>query len=222
PREAKRPFVEWGAVSVVRGGWPMTWRKWLVRCLVFTITSGLGAAGLLYQQWTNPASVRQQVIDHLGLYFSGAHVSLDSAHLRLLGGISLRELRLSRRDDPNKADLLHVPEAMIWPDKEQVVNGKFTIRKIELYRPHLRVCRSRDGRWNLAGILAPPNLDEYVPTIEFRQGTIILEDQITCPHLPVVEISGVNLTFINDPLPTIRFQGKGASRLAEALEARGS
>jgi hypothetical protein len=199
----------------------MIWRKWLVRCLVFTITSGLGAAGLLYQQWTNPASVRHQVVDHLSTYFVGAHVSLDSARLRLLGGVSLRELRLSRRDDPNNADVLYVPEATVHLDKERVSRGEFAIRKIELIRPHLRVRRTGDGRWNVAGLLAPPDLNEPIPTIEWRQATVVVEDQLACPHLPPMEITDLYVTMINDPLPTIHFQGKGSSRLAEVVAARG-
>jgi hypothetical protein len=200
----------------------MASRKWLVRCLVFTISSGLGSAALLYQQWTNPAAVRQQVVEHLGVYFVGANVTLDSAHMKLLGGISLRELRLSRRDDPNKADLLHVPEATVYPDKEQVANGTFSIRKIELHRPHLRIRRGADGRWNVAGILAPPDLSQFIPTIEFRQGRITFEDLVAGAHLPILEINNVSLTIVNDPLPTLQVQGQGATRLADVVRIGGT
>jgi hypothetical protein len=200
----------------------MTWRKWFVRCLVFTVTGGLGAVGWLYQQWTNPASVRQQVIDQLKVYFVGANVSLDSAQMKLFGNISLRELRLSQRDESYKPDVLLVPEAIIHPDKEQVAQGKFAVRKIELHRAQMRIRRGPDGRWNFAGLLAPPNLAEPIPTIEFRQGTILIEDEYACAHLPVVEINDVNLTLVNDPLPTLRVQGQGSSRLARFLEVNGS
>src|SRR5581483_2698577 len=40
----------------------MSWRKWFVRGLVFSIMGGMGCAALLYQRWTDPAAVRQHVI----------------------------------------------------------------------------------------------------------------------------------------------------------------
>ena len=71
----------------------MSRRKWLARGLVLLIVAGLAAAGLLYQYWTNPTAVRQQVINQLATHFVGVHVSLESSRLRLLGGIAVRELR---------------------------------------------------------------------------------------------------------------------------------
>ncbi len=200
----------------------MAWRKWLVRCLVCIITCGIGAAGVVYQQWTNPAAVREQVIEHLRTYFVGAHVSLDSAQLKLLGGISFRELRLTGRENTGNVDLLHVPEGMIYPDKERLTQGTFAVRKIELHRAQLRIRRGVDGKWNFTGVLAPPDLSEHVPTIEFRRATVQLEDELAGADLPVVELTDVNVTLINDPLSTIRIEGRGVSRLAEKFEAGGT
>jgi hypothetical protein len=200
----------------------MAWRKWLVRGLVVMVAGGLAGGVLLYQQWTNPAAVRRQVVEHLRTLLTGANVSLGSAHMRLLGGISLSELRLSRRDDPDRTDLAYIPAATIYPDKEQVLNGKLVIRKVELYRPHLHLRRSRDGQWNFIGLLAPPQPDAPIPTLDIKQGTLVLEDQLGCPGLPPVEITDVNLTLINDPLPVVQFQGKGLSELIDTLQVRGT
>jgi hypothetical protein len=200
----------------------MAWRKWLVRGLVFTIAGGLAGGAFLYQQWTNPAAVRHQVVDHLHTLLTGANVSVSSAHMRLLGGISLSDLRVSRRDDPDRVDLAYIPAATIFPDKEQFVNGKFVIRKVELYRPHLHIRRDRDGQWNIAGLLAPPHLEAAIPTLEVKQGTIVLEDQLACPAMQAVELTDVNLTLVNDPLSTVQFQGKGLCELAETLQVNGT
>ena len=78
-----------------------------------------GALG--YQRWTNPAAVREQVIAEIGKTFPGAQVSVDSARLRILGGIQLNGLRLTRADDPEKAEFLHVPSAIFYHDKEKIV-----------------------------------------------------------------------------------------------------
>src|SRR5262249_30396310 len=155
----------------------MPWRKWLVRGLVFSLVALSVAAVLLYQHFTNPAAARRQGLDQLSRDFIGARVSVESARFRLPGGLDVRAPRLSRRDDLDKADFLYVPSAVIYLDKEQLLDGKQAVRKVELHRPRLRVVRGRDGRWNLAGVLAPVDLSRRVPTIVVQQGTIVFEDQ---------------------------------------------
>src|SRR5438067_1952616 len=107
----------------------MTGRKWMVRGLVFGAFGGIAAAALLYQVWTNPTATRRQVHDQLEKTFVGARVSLESARLRLLGGISFTDLRMSRRDDLDQADFLYVPTGIIYHDKERLANGDLAVRK---------------------------------------------------------------------------------------------
>lgn len=209
----------------------MSWRKWLVRGLVFAIAGGLVLTGWMYRRWTNPSAVRLQVIQRLNTYFVGAQVNVDAAHLRLLGGISVTDVRLSRRDDPDRVDFAHIPSGVIYHDKEQLLHGKLAIRKLELFRPRLRVIRGPDGRWNLAGVLEllPPR--EPIPTIVVHQGTILLEDR--CPGGPGrsvgetdqpvrIELRDVSLSIVNDPLPTLNFQARGQAELSGAVHLRGT
>src|SRR2546423_956388 len=102
----------------------MTWRKWVVRGLVFSALGGLGLLALLYQAWTNPEAVRRLVLDKLGVRFLNVSVALESARLRLLGGIVVHDLRMARSDGLDRADFLYVPEAVIFHDKEQMLQGK--------------------------------------------------------------------------------------------------
>ncbi len=95
----------------------MSWRKWLVRLLVFSVLGGCAFAALLYQRWTDPAAVREQVVANLRALFPRATVSLDGAYINLFGVISLSELRLSRDDDPDGVDFLHVPSVRVYHDK---------------------------------------------------------------------------------------------------------
>jgi hypothetical protein len=197
--------------------------------------------GWLYQRWTNPSAVRLQVIDRLGAFFAGATVNIDSARLRLLGGISATDVRLTRRDDPDKIEFAYIPSAIIYHDKEQLLHGKLAIRKLELIRPRLRVVRNRQGKWNLAGILGPMHPDEPIPTIIIQQGTILFEDHAACGASdaqaappdqcgwgmgmgPVVrmEIKDVNLTFVNDPLSTLLFCLKGQADRIGAVHVEGN
>jgi len=47
----------------------MGWRKWIVRGVVYGITGACVLAALLYQRWTNPSAVREQIIAKLGEAF---------------------------------------------------------------------------------------------------------------------------------------------------------
>ena len=200
----------------------MCWRKWLVRGLVFSVLSGFGAAGFLYQRWTNPRAIRQQVLEQLGRHFPGAVVTLEGAHLRLLGGIAINDLRLCRRDDPAKGDLAYFPTGTIYHDKEQLVSGQLAVRKLELHRPRLRLIRGRDGSWNVAGIIGPVNPRETIPTMVIQSGTILLEDRLAAPAAPPVQIDDVNLTIVNDPRPTVHFEGTGHSALLGTIHVTGT
>ena len=71
----------------------MTWRKWLVRGLVFTISAGLAVAAFFYQRWTDPEKVREQVLQQLRSHFSGAHISIDATRFHLFGGITVADVR---------------------------------------------------------------------------------------------------------------------------------
>src|SRR5437016_2387873 len=103
----------------------MAWRKWFVRLLVFTIVGCCTGAVFLYEQFTNPTAVREKLTAKLKSFFPGAVVTIDSARLRILGGISVTELRLARKDDPDKNEILHVPSAFIYHDKEKILDGEW-------------------------------------------------------------------------------------------------
>src|SRR5262249_49814468 len=157
----------------------MAWRKWFVRGLVYCSLGCLVLGFVLYQLWTNPSAMREQVLAKLAKIFPGGTSTLESARLRIFGGIAVAEMRMARRDDPEKTDFLYVATATVFHDKERLLDGTIAVRKVELHRPRLRVVRLRDGTLNLSGIIAPPNLKERVPTIVFQQGQVFLEDQRT-------------------------------------------
>jgi hypothetical protein len=112
----------------------MTWRKCIVRSLVFLVVAGAAVAGWVYQHWTNPEVIREQVLAKLGDYLPGASVTLDSARVQLFGGIAVNELHMARKDDPDKTAFAHLSSGTIYPDKQKVANGKLIIRKLEFRR----------------------------------------------------------------------------------------
>jgi hypothetical protein len=182
-------------------------RKWLIRCLVYLLLGGLAAGGVTCALGTNPAAVRQMVQQQLGDRFRHVAVGVDRARLRLLGGILVRELRLARTDGLDRRDFLYVPSAVVYHDKEHLLDGKLLVRKVELTRPTLRLVRERDGQLNLSGVLGPDDPNERLPLIVVRQGTIVFEDRAAGGL--VVEVRDVQLTVVNDPLPVLQVEGSG-------------
>src|SRR5437660_12172609 len=195
----------------------MSFRKWLVRALVTLVLTGCLGAGVLYQQWTNPAAVRQQVLDLLQEQFPGATVTLDGARLRLLGGVVLTELRLLHGD--NKS-LVHIPQAVVYHDKERLLNGQFAVRRIEMKRPRVHVIRDKDGRWNLQGLTGAAESRGPVPFIVIHDGSLVVEDH--CGAAAAWEVTGLELTLLNDPADCLSFSGTGKSETFGALKVRGS
>lgn len=198
----------------------MARRKWFVRGLVFGVVAVAGVAFYLYQHWTDPAVVRAQVLAHLETMFPGAAVSLDSARLRILGGISLSELHLTRRDDDT--EVIYIPAAVLYHDKEKLLKGPIKIHKVELDRPRLRLVRNADGKWNIAGLAGPSQPNLLMPTLVIHQGTLILEDRLANKDTPPVEIAQVNLTLVNDPLPTVLIDGRARSEVVGEVEIHGA
>jgi len=174
----------------------------------------------LYQVWTNPAAIRKQVLDKLSRKFRNARIQLDSAYLRLFGGIAVNEVRMATRDDLHQADFLFIPYAVLYHDKEQLLNGALTIRKIEAQRPRLRVVFQRDGHCNLQGLMAPPCPTERMPTLVLQQGTIQIEDDRCGTPGPLLEIRQVDVTVINDPLPIIQIEGSGQIDVLGPVQVR--
>jgi hypothetical protein len=183
-------------------------RKWLVRGLVYLLLGGLAAGGGLYALGTNPAAVRQLVVAGLADRFQHVAVSVDHARLRLLGGILVSELRLARNDGLDQRDFLYAPDVIFYHDKEHLLEGKLLVRKIELSRPQFRIVRERSGQLNLSDILSPPDLSERLPAVVLHQGTLVYEDRAAGPGA-LLEIRNVQLTLVNDPLPTLQVEGAG-------------
>jgi hypothetical protein len=177
----------------------MAWRKWLGRGLVVGLVGGLAAAYALVRTWTGPEAVRAAVLLQLHDQFPGAEASLDSASLRLLGGISLTGLRLCRRDDPTHTPFLEAPAAVLWHDKEQLAREhRIVLRKIELHQPKLRLDRGPDGRWNVEDLARPGRPEQPLPILVVHQGSVRITDRLGAGH-PAVELHDLRLDLLCDP-----------------------
>src|SRR6516225_1503552 len=190
----------------------MLWRAWLLRMIVGSFCAAVALAGWFIYLHTNSEAIRQRVIFELENHLTGVNVEVGAAWLRPLGGISLRDVRLARRDDPNHPFLI-VPEATIYHDKQQFAQGRMAIRKFEFQQPSMFIRRDAEGNWNLAGICKLQPREGLAPTVVVRKGMLRVEDRLRCSSGQVFEVNEINLTMVNDPLTIMTFQGEGRSIL---------
>jgi hypothetical protein len=202
--------------------WPkLAWHKWFVRGLVFSILASGVVGTLAYQHWTNPSAVGAQVLAKVQAMFPGAVVSLESASLHIFGYIRVHELRLARRDDPG-VELAKIPSATLYHNKEKMLEGELSFRKIELHRPRLRVTRGPDGKWSVQGLCAPGKSGQPAPTIVVHDAEIQFEDKLPEGAPLKLELTGVNLTLINDPLETVLIEGVAQADLLGNVTLHGA
>ncbi len=189
----------------------MAARKWLVRSLYLAFLAVLGGGAYWVYSALRPDVVRRQLIDQLNQKFEGVDVEVGSARMRLLGGIAVSDLRLTRRDDPDRRAFLHVPSAILHHDKEKLNQGSLVVRKIEMFRPHIRIERDANGKWNIDGILKPSRDDAPAPILILHEARISFIDR-KLGDAPVAEWRDVSATIVNDPQPVVSFQMRGTGK----------
>src|SRR5260370_14448794 len=114
----------------------MRWRVWLLRMAVVSFCLAAAGGGWLTYLHTNSEAVRRKVTEELQNHLTGVDVGSGAAWLRPLGGISLRDLRFTRRDDPNHPFLV-VPVTTLYHHHAQLPRGRLAIRKFDIQLPTL-------------------------------------------------------------------------------------
>lgn len=197
----------------------MALRSWVIRGLILTGVASVAALGWFASSWISPERVRAQVIAHLSEQFEGADVQVGSARMRILGGIAVSDVRISRRTPDGIAPLLFVPSGILYHDKAQLNRGRLVIKKVELENPELHLERGPDGKWNFADVVAPGPVEKPMPTLVIKGGTIHFTD-LGPDALPPVTLTDTNLTLLNDPLPVLALQAKAQAKGFGPVTAR--
>src|SRR5205814_10203866 len=95
------------------GGTRLAGRRRVVRGLNLGGVAGLVDLGGVASSWVSPERVREKVLAHLNEQFDGVEVHVGSARMRILGGIAVTDLRITRPGDPPDRPLLAVPSAVL-------------------------------------------------------------------------------------------------------------
>jgi hypothetical protein len=208
----------------------MSLRKWVVRGLVAMVLVGCLGAGVVYQQWTNPAAVRQQVVDMLEKQLPGATITLGGARLRLFGGVILTELRIFQhgagRGSPEdeaeagQAEVVHIAQATVYPNKEKLLDGQFPVQRIEMHRPLIHIVRNKDGKWNVEGLTGNSDPSLPLPTFVIDKATLIVEDRYA-GHA-VWELRDLDMTLTSDAPNCLTISGACQSETMGEMRVHGT
>ena len=177
-------------------------RSWLIRLSILTVLVAAGYVARVAHDRVSPDRVKAALIAALEAQTRDVDVHVGSARLRVFGGISVTDLRLTRKGD--ELPFFAAPTAVIYHDKQRLHRGELVIRKVEFDNPTVRVHRNAAGEWNVAGVFEPSTGDEPVPTIVARGGTVLVTDDGPNPIPPLV-IHDIRFSLLHDPDPELRF-----------------
>jgi len=179
-------------------------RTWLIRLVILSVLA-LGGGGLWYlNEWVSPERVREALIAALREKLPGVEVQVESAGLRLFGGVTVKNLQLKF---PGEAEPFFVASsAVISHDKESLSRGVLELRKIELNDSVIRIVRKADGTWNVAGLMKskaggdlPP-----LPTLDVKNAVVVLLDERTGASVPPLVLHQFQLQLVNDPIALLK------------------
>lgn len=196
-------------------------RTWLIRAVVAAVLIGAAVGGYLAVTWVSPEKVRAAVLTHLEDRFGDdVDVQLGSAQMRLLGGLSVTDLTLTRKGEGEPFAVL--PHVVIYHDKQKLNAGTLEVRKIELTNPTVRVARLSDGTFDITRLQKPHGgTDAPFPTMVVRGGTVVVTDRRP-DGMPKVAITNVSATAINEPAEILKVEGSGELLAGDALGADGT
>ena len=93
------------------------------------------------------------------------------------GQVEVRQDSSRQRIDGQLFETASIAWLSVRLDSRQLFHGQFEPREVIVSQPTLRLCRGRDGTWNLQGLIAEPWPGPVIknpPPIVIRNGTVEL------------------------------------------------
>ncbi len=191
-----------------------TLRSWVIRGGILALVLAVAGGAWVVGEYVSPDRVRALLEAHLREKVPGADVSVGAASLRLFGGITATDVRITRKGESEP--FFSAPRMVLAHDKEQLHRGKLVLRKVELDGAVLRVERRADGAWSLSDVFAPApeSAGAVIPTVIIKNATVHVTDRSPDP-LPPLVLARAKFTLLNDPATVVRVDG--AFTLAPSL-----
>jgi hypothetical protein len=180
-------------------------RKWLFRGMTLVLLASLIAIGWWVRVCISPAQVRLLALQQLQTHFPQLHVQVQSAHLRLFGGVAIEEFTLQTKSEIPRT-LMRVPRTVIRCNRDALREGRMSIEQIRLERPELWLEADSAGNWNVDGLSQPPSTEHGgAPSLEILQGKVILFDRRVMKE-PIHDLPRIDLSMLSDSPHRMRWQ----------------
>jgi hypothetical protein len=208
--------------------------KFLFWGLVLVAAIVGGAAWFAYALVTDGDTATRLIRAHAIKFLPGTILEMGRPNISLLRGeVKIKDITLRQRIDGDSFLTARLPWLSLRLDARQLLHGKVVPREVDVSHPNLRLCRRKDGRWNLQGLLADPlpvmSL-QNPPPIVIRNGTVELagDQEAKAPTVPGA--AGEGVAILRDVMLRVeaveggRFHFEGSARgdLFDRLELEGS
>jgi hypothetical protein len=156
--------------------------RFLIVGTVICVLVAAGAAWLLYSYLTDKATVARWIRDYSTHYLPGSVVDPGKVHPNFSAGeIVLLNAWMKQRIDGALFQALRVPYLSVHFNARKLVRGQLELQQVVVLHPNLKLCRRRDGTWNLQGLLADPWPGPWLersPPIVIENGTIEVQTDL--------------------------------------------
>ncbi|MGC8639009.1 MAG: AsmA-like C-terminal region-containing protein [Isosphaeraceae bacterium] len=148
--------------------------------LVLCVLIAAGLAWFAYTVVTDSDTASRLIKAQAARFFPRSIVDMGQVDVLLLraGQVKVPKIHLHQRIDGKLFDTAFIPWLSVQLDPRLLVwHGKFEFREVIVSQPTLRLCRRRDGTWNLQGLIANPWPGPALknpPPIVIRNGTVEL------------------------------------------------
>ncbi|MEJ7638893.1 MAG: hypothetical protein WKF75_13215 [Singulisphaera sp.] len=131
-------------------------RKVLLWTLALLVAVVVGGVWFAYAYATDSRTLAALVRAQAPRYLPGTHLDVGRVHVNwpFGGEVNLSQVAVRQTIDGASFQALRIPWLRIRHDARAMLKGKFEPREVVVSHPTLRLCRRRDGTWNLQGLLA--------------------------------------------------------------------
>src|SRR5579864_466030 len=150
---------------------------WATMLFLATVAGGLWFA---YSYVTDSDTLASLIRGEVPRYLPGTRLLIGRVRVRpLIGDVSLNQIALWQKLDGVDYLALRIPWLDVRHDTAALMNGDLKPREVVVAQPVLRLCRRKDGTWNVQGLLADPwpgPCPENPPLILIQNGTVQLSE----------------------------------------------
>jgi hypothetical protein len=194
--------------------------------MIVVVSSLAGALSFAYWYATDSAHVARLVRTVVPRFLPGGVIDLGKAQWHpLRGEFELRNLLLKQTIDGASFQTLRIPYLKLRHDAKAMMEGRFEPSDVVVTHPTLRICRRKDGTWNLQGLLASPwpAVGMKTPPIVIQNGTVELVNADAAPGAQSSAVlRDVSLTVKSAGPGRLEFDGLARGDSFDRLGLRGT